>query len=65
MKRLLLTIILLCAVTVASGSCSSAKAGTRTNMRKTVKTVKVKRAVKCKSCTAFKCEQPKKRYAKR
>lgn len=65
MKRLLLTIILMCAVMAASGSCTSAKASSRPNMRKTVKTVKVKRSVKCKTCTAFKCEQPKKRYAKR
>lgn len=67
MKRALLTIVLMSAVLVASGACrGTARTTSRPDTKKIVNTVKTKRTVKCKSCTAFKCENPKKRrYAKR
>lgn len=65
MKRVLLTLILIAAVSVTSGSCcGSACAANRPNT-KAVKTVKQKKAKKYETCTAFKCNPPKHKYAKR
>ena len=62
MKRLLLTFVLMAAVTVASGACcGTAEASTRPHTKRTTNTVRQKKAVKCKTCTAFKCHLPRKR----
>ena len=60
MKRVLLTIVLLAAVSVATGACRGAAEVGNPYTRKT-NTVKPRKAMKCKTCTVFKCETPKKR----
>lgn len=65
MKRLLLTIILIAAVSVASGACcGTATAADRPNT-KAVKTAKQKHASAYKPCTGSRCAIPKRKHAKR
>lgn len=62
MKRFLLTIVLAMAVSAVTGACrGTAEASTRPHTKRIVNTVKQKKAVKCKTCTAFKCDLPRKR----
>lgn len=64
MRRLLLTIVLLATVTVAAGACrGTADVSGNPYTRKT-NTVRPRKAVKCKTCTVFKYNTPKKRRAK-
>jgi len=64
MRRLLLTIVLLATVSVAAGACQGTAEVGNPYTRKT-NTVKPRKAVKCKTCTVFKCDTPKKRRAKK
>lgn len=50
------------AVSAVTGACrGTAEASTRPHTKRIVNTVKQKKAVKCKTCTAFKCDLPRKR----